>query len=97
MVNLTGGLSNATTKLVTGEQGRMRKLSQSKEKVKTNTPRILYRVIERNGHGPYQVIERNDPDLTISKVYYPQEGSIQVHQERICFCPPGGILLVLNS
>ena len=22
------------------------------------------------------------------KVYYPQEGTIQVHQERICFCPP---------
>ncbi len=40
-------------------------------------------------HGPYRAIERNDPDLTISKVYYPQEGTIQVHQERICFCPPG--------
>ena len=45
--------------------------------------------------GPYQVIERNDPDLTISKVYYPQEGSIQVHQERISFCPPGGILIII--
>ena len=39
-------------------------------------------------HGPYRVIERNDPDLSVSKVYYPQEGIIQVHQERICFCPP---------
>jgi len=39
-------------------------------------------------HGPYQVIERNDPDLSVSKVYYPQEGIIQVHQERNCFCPP---------
>ena len=34
------------------------------------------------------MMERNDPDLTVSKVYYPQEGIIQVHQERICFCPP---------
>ena len=34
-------------------------------------------------HGPYQVIECNDPNLTVSKVYYPGyplEGIIQVHQ-----------------
>ena len=39
-------------------------------------------------HGPYRVVERSDPDLSVLKVYYPQEGTIQVHQERICFCPP---------
>ena len=46
-----------------------------------------YRVIEHNGHGPYRVIERKDPDLTISKVYYPQEGSIQGEVcECVCVC-----------
>ena len=39
-------------------------------------------------HGPYRVIARQDPDLTVVKVYYPQEGQIQIHQERVCFCPP---------
>ena len=39
-------------------------------------------------HGPYRVVSRNDPDVTVTKVYYPQEGSIQIHQERVCFCPP---------
>ena len=34
------------------------------------------------------MVSRNDPDLTVTKVYYPQEGSIQIHQERVCFCPP---------
>ena len=46
------------------------------------------RKLSQPWHGPYQVIERNDPDLTISKVYYPQEGIIQVHQERICIFLP---------
>ena len=32
-------------------------------------------------HGPYHVVSRNDPDVTVTKVYYPQEGSIQIHQE----------------
>ena len=39
-------------------------------------------------HGPYRVVSRNDPDVTVTKVYYPQEGSIQIHQERVCFYPP---------
>ena len=38
-------------------------------------------------HGPYRVLSRNDPDLTIAKVYYPQEGAIQIYQEPVCFCP----------
>ena len=33
------------------------------------------------------MVSRNDPDVTVTKVYYPQEGSIQIHQERVCFCP----------
>ena len=38
-------------------------------------------------HGPYRIISRKDPDVTVIKVYHPQEGSIQIHQSRVCFCP----------
>ena len=44
--------------------------------------------LSRPWHGPYRVVSRSDPDLTVSKVYYPQEGEIQVHQTRISPCPP---------
>ena len=39
-------------------------------------------------HRPYRVVKRSDPDLSVSKVYYLWEGTIQVHQDRICVCPP---------
>ena len=32
--------------------------------------------------------QRNDPDVTVVKVYFPEEGAIQVHQSRVCSCPP---------
>ncbi len=37
-----------------------------------------------------RVLTRNDPDVSVAKVHYPQEGAIEVHQERVCFCPPAG-------
>ena len=40
-------------------------------------------------HGPYRVIEKRDPDVTVVKVYAPQDGQIQVHQSRVSRCPPG--------
>ena len=39
-------------------------------------------------HGPYCVLSRRDPDVTATKVYFPQEGQIQVHQQRVTRCPP---------
>lgn len=50
---------------------------------KTGTERKL----SQPWHGPYQVIEKNDPDITESKVYFPQHGNIQVHQSRVQWCP----------
>ncbi len=41
-------------------------------------------------HRPYRVLTRNDPEVSVATVHYPQEGPIQVHQERVCFCPPAG-------
>ena len=31
-------------------------------------------------HGPYRIASRKDPDVTATKVYFPEEGQIQVHQ-----------------
>lgn len=39
-------------------------------------------------HGPYSVTHRNDLDIIVVKVYFPEEGAIQVHQSRVCSCPP---------
>jgi len=39
-------------------------------------------------HGPYRIIRKNDPDVTAVPVYFPESGSIQVHQSRVCPCPP---------
>ena len=46
------------------------------------------RKLARPWHGPYHVTRRNDPDITVVNVYYHDEGSIQVHQSRVCSCPP---------
>lgn len=47
-----------------------------------------WRKLSRPWHGPYRITERNDPDVTVIKVYFPEEGAIQVHQNRVCVCPP---------
>jgi transposase InsO family protein len=46
------------------------------------------RKLSRPWHGPYRVIDRRDPDVTVVKVYSPQDGQIQVHQTRVAHCPP---------
>ena len=45
------------------------------------------RKLSRPWHGPYRVIGIRDPGITVSKVYFPQEKTIQVHQSRIQLCP----------
>ena len=39
-------------------------------------------------HEPYRVIRKNDPDVTVVSVHFPESGSIQVHQSQVCSCPP---------
>jgi len=43
--------------------------------------------LSRPWHGPYRVIGKMDPDVTVCKVYFPEQGTIQVHQQRIQICP----------
>ena len=45
------------------------------------------RKLSRPWHGPYRVIQCVDPDVSVVKQYFPEEGSIQVHQLRVCPCP----------
>ena len=45
------------------------------------------RKLSRPWHGPYRIIDRRDPDVTVVKVYAPQDGQIQV-QTRVALCPP---------
>ena len=46
------------------------------------------RKLSRPWHGPYRIIDRRDPDVTVVKIYAPQEGQIQVHQTRVAPCSP---------
>ena len=45
------------------------------------------RKLSRPWHGPYRVIQCNEPDLTVVKQFFPEQGSIQIHQLRVCPCP----------
>lgn len=38
------------------------------------------RKLSRPWHGPYRVLQHNDPDLTVTKVYFPEERQIQIHR-----------------
>ena len=46
------------------------------------------RKLSKPWHGPYRVTQKNDPDVTVVPVHFPESGSIQVHQSRVCCCPP---------
>ena len=39
------------------------------------------------GMGHHRVTQINDPDITVVKVFFPDDGPIQVHQTRACLCP----------
>ena len=47
------------------------------------------RKLSRPWHGPYRIVAREDPDVTVVKMHFPQEGQIQVHQSRVSPCPAG--------
>ena len=45
------------------------------------------RKLSRPWHGLYRITDRRDPDVSVTKVYFPSEGAIQVYQTRVCKCP----------
>ena len=46
------------------------------------------RKLSRPWHGPYRVVPVSDPDALLTKVYFPQDKTIQVNQSRVRACPP---------
>ena len=46
------------------------------------------RKLSQPWHGPYRILQCLDPDLVVTKVYFPDDGQIQVHQLRASPCPP---------
>ena len=46
------------------------------------------RKLSRPWHGPYRILLLDLPDVTLTKVYHPEEEPLQVHLTRIRPCPP---------
>ena len=46
------------------------------------------RKLSKPWHGLYRIVQKNNPDVTVVSVHFPESGSIQVHQSRVCPCPP---------
>ena len=45
------------------------------------------RKLSQPWHGPFRVVSCDNPDLTVVKIYFPQDGSIRIHQTRVTPCP----------
>ena len=45
------------------------------------------RKLSRPWYGPFRVIARHDPNLTVRKVYFPEGSPLTVHQLRVCLSP----------
>ena len=45
------------------------------------------RKLSRPWHGPYRVVAVAEPNVTVVKVYFPQEKQIQIHTLRVQPCP----------
>ena len=45
------------------------------------------RKLSRPWHGPYRILLKEEPDVTVIKVYFPQDQAIRVHLSRVTPCP----------
>ena len=45
------------------------------------------RKLSQPWRGPFRIISRDDPDVTVVKVYFPDDPPLQVHQLRVKSCP----------
>ena len=44
------------------------------------------RKLSRPWHGPYRIVAIRDPDITVSKIYFPRDKQITIHQSRVKHC-----------
>ena len=47
------------------------------------------RKLSRPWHGPYRIMKLTDTGVTAIKIYFPEDGTIKVHQNRVSPCPMG--------
>ena len=40
---------------------------------------VKMRKLSQPWHGPYRIVARDDPDVTVKKVYFPDDPQIQIH------------------
>ena len=45
------------------------------------------RKLSRPWHDPYRILSREEPDVTVTKVYFPEDKAIRVHLSRVTPCP----------
>ena len=45
------------------------------------------RKLSRPWYGPFRVVTKQDPNLTVQKVYFPEDPVLTVHQLRVCRSP----------
>ena len=45
------------------------------------------RKLSRPWHGSYRVVTVKDPDISVTKIYFPRDKQITVHQSRVKHCP----------
>ena len=53
------------------------------------------RKLSRPWHGPYRVTAVNNPEVTVTKVYFPQDKQITIHHSRVKYRPsafPAGMV-----
>ena len=46
-----------------------------------------YPKLSQPWHGPYRIVSHDDQDVTVIKMYFPDDPQIQVHQSRVQMCP----------
>ena len=45
------------------------------------------RKLSRPWHGPYHIVAKDETNVTATRVYFPDEKSIKIHQSRVQMCP----------
>ena len=43
--------------------------------------------LSRPWHGPYRIVAKDETNVSAIKVYFPDEKTIKVHQNRVQMCP----------
>ena len=46
------------------------------------------RKLSRPWYGPYHIRSLESPNATVTKVYFPEDGPLHIHQSRVQPCPP---------